>query len=234
MRSPTILLLATLSALASASPISFTKPISFLNDHLIPKHVRTPMPSSCDLSAAVQPAATPPLPAVSSGLSVYHIAIGRGTQNYTCADSTSASIPVAVGAVANLYNASCIAASNPQQLSAIPDMILNVDLDELDGEIPDNFIQSGVHYFSTKTTATFDLRNYGFTNSNKIASVPAPASKIPAVPWLKLEFNPIGEVGSVREIYRLNTAGGTPPATCAGMAGAFEVQYSAEYWFYAA
>ncbi|MCJ1247086.1 hypothetical protein MMC30_004297 [Trapelia coarctata] len=234
MRSTSILLLATLSSLAASTPVSFTKPISFINDHLIPKHVRTPKPSSCDLSAAVPPAATTPLPAISSGLSVYHIAIGRGTQNYTCADSTAASIPAAIGAVATLYNASCIAASNPTQLSSIPDMLLKVDMSELDGAIPDSFTQSGVHYFSNKTTPTFDLRQYGFTNSKKVASVPAPASKIPAVAWLKLAYDTSGEVGSVREIYRLNTAGGTPPATCLGMPAAFEVQYSAEYWFYSA
>jgi len=233
MRS-TLVLLAALSGLAAASPVSFTKPIGFINDHLIPKHVRTPKASSCDFFSTVQPATTTPLPAVSSGLLIYHIAIGRGTQNYTCANSTADSIPAANGAVATLFNASCIAASNPTQLSSLPLMLLQVNMDELDS-IPDSFVQSGVHYFSTKTTPTFDLRQYGLTNTKKIASVPAPVVKgqDPAVPWLKLAYNGLGEVGDVQEIYRLNTAGGTAPANCLGMPSNFEVQYSAEYWFYA-
>lgn len=113
-------------------------------------------------------------------------------------------------------------------------MLLQVNMDELDS-IPDSFVQSGVHYFSTKTTPTFDLRQYGLTNTKKIASVPAPVVKgqDPAVPWLKLAYNGLGEVGDVQEIYRLNTAGGTAPANCLGMPSNFEVQYSAEYWFYA-
>lgn len=234
MRS-SLVLLAALSSLAAASPVSFTKPVGFINDHLIPKHIHTLKASSCDLSSAVQPPATTPLPAVSSGLSIYHIAIGRGTQNYTCADSTAASIPAANGAVAILFNASCIAASSPTQLSSIPLLLLGVNMDQLD-DLPDSFVQSGVHFFSTKTTPTFDLRQYGYTNSKKIAAVPAPAVKgqDPAVPWLKLQYNGLGEVGTVQEIYRLNTAGGTAPANCLGMPSAFEVQYAAEYWFYAA
>lgn len=106
-------------------------------------------------------------------------------------------------------------------------------MDQLDTDIPDNFQKSGVHYFSNKTTATFDLHQYGFTNTKKIASVPAPSSKIPAVPWLKLTYANFGDIGSIQEVYRLNTAGGTPPATCSGMPTTFEVQYAAEYWFYA-
>lgn len=37
---------------------------------------------------------------------------------------------------------------------------------------------------------------------------------------------------NVKEIYRVNTAGGNPPKTCDGMPTTFEIQYAAEYWFY--
>lgn len=59
------------------------------------------------------------------------------------------------------------------------------------------------------------------------------------MPWLKLQTqNPNGDVrpednkGGVREVYRVNTAGGAAPATCVGQKAAFEVQYAAEYWFF--
>ncbi|CRK45450.1 hypothetical protein BN1723_006616 [Verticillium longisporum] len=34
-------------------------------------------------------------------------------------------------------------------------------------------------------------------------------------------------------IYRLTTAGGSPPSSCAGQPESFQVQYAAAYWFYA-
>lgn len=51
------------------------------------------------------------------------------------------------------------------------------------------------------------------------------------MPWLKLTARS-GATGNLEEVYRVNTAGGNPPATCAGMPATFEVQYAAEYWFY--
>jgi len=41
-----------------------------------------------------------------------------------------------------------------------------------------------------------------------------------------------GTVGSLKNVYRLNTASGGPPDTCLGMPPAFSVQYAAEYWFW--
>jgi hypothetical protein len=36
----------------------------------------------------------------------------------------------------------------------------------------------------------------------------------------------------VQEVYRLNSAGGTPPKTCKDMPPKFEVQYATNYWFW--
>lgn len=52
-----------------------------------------------------------------------------------------------------------------------------------------------------------------------------------AVAWLKLCALG-GEGESLKEVYRVQTAGGNPPASCAGMPSAFEVQYAAQYWFF--
>lgn len=113
-------------------------------------------------------------------------------------------------------------------------------------------VLSGHHYFTDSTTPTFNLvwdtTNYGIFFSKKVSNVTAPASAAvgpdgsQAVPWLKLEVeSPVAPltiegkdlVPSVKEIYRVNTAGGAAPATCAGMPTAFSKQYAAEYWFYA-
>lgn len=48
-----------------------------------------------------------------------------------------------------------------------------------------------------------------------------------AVAWLKLVAND-GETTGLKEAYRVNTAGGMQPTTCAGMPATFQVEYSAE------
>lgn len=77
--------------------------------------------------------------------------------------------------------------------------------------------------------------NLGFAPCGKNASVPAPSGAplgqnnvgLGAVAWLKL-LTKSTATGDLQEVYRINTAGGSPPATCAGMPAAFEVQYAAE------
>ena len=51
-----------------------------------------------------------------------------------------------------------------------------------------------------------------------------------AVDWLQLK----AKSGSTElmEAYRVFTAGGKAPSTCEGQPATFEMQYSAEYWFY--
>ncbi len=57
-----------------------------------------------------------------------------------------------------------------------------------------------------------------------------------AVAWLKLGVVTLGAEeggGVVKEVYRVNTAGGNAPADCVGRVGtSFEVGYAAEYWFF--
>ena len=48
-----------------------------------------------------------------------------------------------------------------------------------------------------------------------------------AVAWLKLLIRDRA-TGNLKEVYRVNTAGGKLPTTCAGMTATFEVEYAAE------
>jgi hypothetical protein len=201
------------------------------------------------------------LPPPSNGLILKHVAIGRGTQNYTCGTDPTAA-PAAVGALATLYNASCVASAYPDVLAMLPRVALQFNLTGTNQATlsPSNLQISGHHYFTTVTTPLFDLdtpaMSLGIAPAAKNSSVPAPANApvgqygvgFGAVPWLKL-LAIEGATGNLQEIYRVNTAGGNPPKTCAGMPSAFEVQYSAElvvrllpipshqltcprYWFY--
>ena len=106
----------------------------------------------------------------------------------------------------------------------------------------------GHHYFTNPTSPTFNLDtsngNAGYVNVVTGTKVSAPSGApvgqnnqgFGAVPWLNLpqKQGPQGATGqqTFKEVYRVNTAGGNPPATCQGMASSFEVDYAAEYWFY--
>ncbi|EEA25463.1 hypothetical protein TMatcc_006312 [Talaromyces marneffei ATCC 18224] len=200
--------------------------------------------STCEISKVALPSSK--LPAATGTLK--YVAVGRGTQNYTCADSTADTIPAQAGAVANLYDASCIAANFPDLLNLITDIILNFSLPApgiLTPLAPANLDLLGHHYFETATKPAFNLnttpqKQYGIALTAKQNATAAPAESVlgqfnvgyGAVPWLYLSTVP-GTTDGYSAVYRVNTAGGSAPATCAGQPAAFQVQYSAQYFIYA-
>lgn len=269
---------AVLLALASFAGLCFSVPMAITNRQravsadkafVAGKHVWTAREQSafpqCDLSRASQPVAPTPLPSPDPSIVLREVVIGRGIQvcplpdasmlgylrvpqNYTCSSSSASVTPTTIGAVASLFNASCVAAISPDILSILPRLALQLPYPEPLGRPlavqqlqPSTFDLSGHHYFITNTTPVFDLSssNLGFVVAHKAASSNAPvnATKGPndigdgAVPWLYLTAT-AATVGPVKEVFRLNTAGGMPPETCLGMPPTFSVQYAAEYWFY--
>ncbi|KAL8940487.1 MAG: hypothetical protein Q9211_002248 [Gyalolechia sp. 1 TL-2023] len=205
-------------------------------------------PSSCNIASAKMPS-IPGLPPVTPGLSLYHVAIGRGTQNYTCDIAHPSTAPVAAGATAILYNTTCISCIAPEALEMLPSSSLLVPTPKENKPLfPALALTSGNHYFSDLTTPTFNLHtakaNFGIQFTKLLTKVPVPDDKqqlgqdqSEAVAWLKLSSTnaPEGlasDSSSVKEIYRVNTAGGSPPKTCDASPASFEVQYAAEYWFW--
>ncbi|CAI7650656.1 hypothetical protein PCG10_009265 [Penicillium crustosum] len=189
-----------------------------------------------------------PLPAPSTNMTLKYVALGRGTQNYTCPSngsviSNSTTIkPKAIGAAATLFDASCIASSSLALLHEVPPIISATPLGSLafmaalvaQGTRSTNLI-IGEHYFDASGDPVFDM---GLSGSNswvatsKIASTPAPKSKSRScndVPWLKLGYK---KGNGIREVYRVVTSEGDPPVTCAGQNATIQVDYAAEYWFY--
>ncbi|KAI1262145.1 hypothetical protein F5Y18DRAFT_161176 [Xylariaceae sp. FL1019] len=203
---------------------------------------------SCDFKKAQMPIEDG-LPAVTSGLVLKHVAIGRGSQNYTCDLSNSTAVPVQTGALATLFNVSCVAANYPTLLAQMPKAALaftiatssNPSVDTVSTLGPMALSVSGKHFFTNATTPYFNLDStalplgkapaHKLNASNAPADAPKGLQGETAVPWLKLATNP-ETTGNTKEIYRVNTAGGSAPATCKGQAASFEVQYAAEYWFW--
>ena len=177
------------------------------------QNVTTNATALCDLSNITQPAnaLTPP----SSDLRLILIAHGQGTQNYTCATPTST--PSAIGAVAQLFNASCEIA-NPN-------------------EAQNNVVEAtaiGSHYFLDLTTPYFDIPGLGNTKTKKVEDIASPNPSI-SIKWLRLQAQTSESTSQVKDIYRLNTVGGLAPANCEGRAEGevVTVQYQAQYWIYA-
>ena len=95
-----------------------------------------------------------------------------------------------------------------------------------------------MHFFTDATTALFKLDvapalQLGELPCSKNGSVAAPVDAPKglqgegAVAWLKLNAKP-GATGGLQEVFRVETVGGSPPATCNGLPAAFEVQYSTQ------
>ncbi|KAJ5164058.1 malate dehydrogenase [Penicillium coprophilum] len=144
------------------------------------------------------------LPVPSKDLTLKYVALGRGTQNYTCpsnasSDSKTTIKPKATGAAATLFDASCIASSSLTLLHEIPAIISATPLESL-AFMATLMAQStrstnliiGEHYFDADGEPIFDMELSGSKSwiaASKIASSPAPKSRSKSsddVPWLKL------------------------------------------------
>lgn len=176
-----------------------------------------------------------------AGFKLKHIALGRGTQNYTCDTSKPDSAPVGAGAVATLFDASCVATAYPDLARSLGKVAMQFNLTSAETSTklnPSNLVISGRHYFTGPTTPFFNLdvsaKKLGHANCAKDGATPAPPDAPrgqkgePAVPWLKL-VTISGATGNLREIYRVETVGGSAPATCQGLPASFTVQYAAQY-----
>lgn len=188
--------------------------------------------------------ATPPLPAPHPGLSLFQVVVGRGTQNYTCDLSNSTAVPTPVGALASLFDVSCVAATAKELLPALSIIALDLPVPfSEDTSSPVMQDMTGHHYFLDDTTPFFnldtELHQYGMGALQKANASNAPETSYAgpggqgngAVQWLKLDVKPAAQ-DSFKQVYRLDTAGGVPPKMCTGSPAAFEVPYAAVYWLF--
>lgn len=182
------------------------------------------------------------LPSLPTGLTLKAITIGRGTQNYTCASSTASDKPVSIGAVATLFDATDYLPQRPEDGLPFLAYLVATFLD-FPREVLEQYRRLeivGSHFVDASGAPTFDLTApySGHFRGKKIAGVAAPAESKPgpfgqgngAVDWVALTA--IDGAAGLGFVYRVATAGGKPPATCAGAAANIEEQYATEYWFY--
>ncbi|RHZ61017.1 hypothetical protein CDV55_102352 [Aspergillus turcosus] len=195
---------------------------------------------TCDPSKIALPAFASGLPSPGNQKPLY-VAVGHGTQNYSCATSTAESQPVAIGAVASLYNATCIAANYPGMLDMLPNIAYKLQLPSNSwATLPYANLNLLGHHFFEGSTPVFNLdttsqRQYGIAFTTKKAQLSAPSSAIQgangAVAWLYLTTI-TGTVGDYESVYRVDTAAGSPPKTCENQPSVITVPYAANYYFF--
>jgi len=173
----------------------------------------------CDIAGLKQPESI--LQPPTANMKLMMVALGQGTQNYTCGANLTAP-PSAIGAVATLFDASCDLVSAPQ-----------ITTKQL-GSIEEDAKSIGAHFFVDNTTPDFDILGLGNTRAKKTEECDAPNAAAD-IKWLRLTAQADGSTSSVKEIYRLNTVGGHAPTSCEGKAQGdiVTVEYQAQYWIYA-
>ncbi|KAL6415399.1 hypothetical protein AUP68_01954 [Ilyonectria robusta] len=199
------------------------------------------------------------LPSPPTGVTLKHIALGFGIQNYTCADAGSTA--TATGALAMLYDITYLYPSQSRRsLSSAAWLTLTGDV--LDNHaVPLNmktgagavgadaqnpFTAStalkvnslempflGHHYFNAAGVPTFDLGSQVLIGT-KLDAVAAPASANKGPDGTgAVAWLYLGDAGGsigVKYVYRVLTAGGN--AHSCTKAGADSTSYTTMYWFY--
>ncbi|KAF2665350.1 hypothetical protein BT63DRAFT_482301 [Microthyrium microscopicum] len=196
--------------------------------------------------------------AVTPAIALRYVTLGIGHQNYTC-NGTSL---ISTGATAALFDITDVVTAQPELIQFIPAVDLawsglatdnmannkdkTCDTQDFSRSVPlarltdDNRI--GFHFFAADKSPVFNLNLASppaVLTSAKLGDVPAPlgATAGPggakAVDWLQLGDNGQGRSsGGVTYVYRVETAGGSPPATCSQQGSVVRQPYAAEYWFY--
>ncbi|CAD6444384.1 476d371d-e5fe-49ba-9241-58fe27858ba0 [Sclerotinia trifoliorum] len=165
-----------------------------------------------------------------------YAALGRGIQNYTC--SAVGATPVALGAVASLYDATEFAKCNGAAFNNLPNIAVYTSLPSTTSAKFLGLSTLGKHFFDARGTPTFDLYTVNkILYSAKTGDVSAPINASPgpsdtgAVDWLSLSAKATYTSVGLSEVFRVETAGGNSINPCSKV-GVQSVQYSAQYWFY--
>ncbi|KAF8205294.1 putative malate dehydrogenase [Mycena galopus ATCC 62051] len=197
----------------------------------------------CDISGAILslPSNQTKLVVPSQGPSFIGVAIG--TQNYTCG---SAGNYTNVGAVAELFDASCF--YGMPEFSSLQDIAYTMwkfappmapvsQIIEYLSPFHASFVL-GQHYFVSSPSGVSPVWDFSsaalaghsdaFVLAAKAGDIPAPTGS-PNVDWLSLT-NVTGNLAT--EVFRVNTVGGDPPASCTPGSAEIAVKYASMYWLY--
>ena len=153
------------------------------------------------------------------------LAVGRGIFNYSCEDIEATDPPTFVDQYTELYNAAPLIPTLPNE-QAFHDLIpglCDFDYGQLHNSTLECLGTVGTLNGSAVLTL-YDIVTFETVLEQKLA---APDDPMNNGLWARSR-----SLDHTWEMYRVEMAGGSVPATCQGLDNSFEVNYAAEYWFY--
>jgi hypothetical protein len=178
-----------------------------------------------------------------STLPVTFVAIGLGTQNYTC---SSTGTYTNVGAVADIFDISCLIGK--PAFNTLPDTAIASWAKASKSASPSSILASvqgirqpdllGKHFFVSNSTgaggispkwdftSSFKGNSHAFVTAAKVSSFSSPDGSS-NVDWVFLKAVQ-GKLA--QEVYRTDTRAGQPPASCTPGSAPIAVKYVAKYW----
>lgn len=166
-----------------------------------------------------------------SDQSLLAVTVGRGIQNYTCSNGAYASD----GALANLYDASCVYELTKRFADAATISTLLPEFAYSALDYPDKSRLPAIIHHSFVNTAAGLSPKFARTTSNayviaqKAGTLNSPQNATIDVPWLELN----GTEGTLaKTVFRLETVNGQPPSSCTVEGAPLSVQYAAMYFFF--
>jgi len=175
-----------------------------------------------------------------SGMTLKYVALGVGTQNYTCNGASWVQTDSGDGANATLYDATSYLAQHTSEISILPakrllEFVLSGECQQAADNNPYLDVL-GKHYFDSENRPTFNLYDANpplFLSAAKVDSATAPYPSV-NVAWLYLVDNGDGLSNGLKAVYRVETAGGAAPTSCSSSEENQQtfIPYAAEYWFY--
>jgi len=166
------------------------------------------------------------------------VTVSRGIQNYTCSNGIFES----VGALADLFDASCILTQagngNGTEAALLSQTLPILAFNAL--SFPDALLHPDAHHEFIDTPGSsvagaispkFFLNNGTDVVGVKNGSINAPDAARD-VTWLQLTAQ-AGQGDLAKTVYRINTVGGQPTASCNISGETISVPYAAMYWFLA-
>lgn len=175
---------------------------------------------------------TASLPPPSANLTLKSFSVVRGTWNYTCANETIA--PSTMGGIATVFSpyppAHHLTQEEFHHFSA---SLVNRSIDEVAArlDVIGEFYQLELHLGVTNVGNVTHFLGTLDAEIDAPDTAPVGPNGEPALIWAKFRDLP-GSFGGV-EAYRLNSAGGVAPSSCAGLGPHFELPFSSESWIYA-
>jgi len=185
---------------------------------------------------------------IPAGQTQKFVALGLGTQNYSCATTGKFA---SAGALATLFDIRAIdnspISANITQLALAIFTINRAAVTAVEKLLSKTPVELGQHFFIANPYGAPPaiLPEFNFVSSqhdpsafviaNKTGDVPAPNNPSVNVDWLELvnvqKTTPVSSGTLANTIFRLSTAGGQPPTSCTG-SQTTQIPYAAKYYFY--